>query len=235
MKNEKLLEATMLALRGKLLEEVDRDFEKVLDYINGDYHRVEDFTDLEICYPNEEDTDWLDAYDVANELLNKLSKEDWATMAKEIDNGTLRDKLTDWGMKAGSLNEARSHKEDNEKVAPRGDFKKAPRYVKNSPYNEPDVPKRAKIGNGKPDESGSVWGLVDKDLVDTYEKSTPDIERYKEYKADAERERDNARYYNKLAKRSDDLASDIVRDKKLDRAKRNLNGQKVFNTEESKK
>ena len=48
MKNEKLVEATMLALRGKLLEEVDRNFEKVLDYINGDYHRVEDFTDLEV-------------------------------------------------------------------------------------------------------------------------------------------------------------------------------------------
>ena len=136
--------------------------------------------------------------------------------------------------KANRKEEARSHKEDNEKAAPRGDFKKAPRYVKNSPYNEPDVPKRAKIGNGKPDENGSVWGLVDKDLIDTYEKSTPDIERYKEYKADAERERDNARYYNKLAKRSDDLASDIVRDRKLDRAERNLKGKQIFNVEEKK-
>lgn len=145
--------------------------------------------------------------------------------------------LTEATIKAlkGELNEARSHKEDNEQVAPRDNTEKRVGYVKNSPYDEKDVPKRAIYNQGKPKDNGSVWGRYDKDELDTYEKSTPDIERYKELKKDADAERSVAKHHNALANLSDDMASDIVRDKKLARAKNTLQGKQVFKTETAEK
>ena len=210
-----LQEATALSLRGKLNEVYTKEyietFNELYDSSWGPALQVLD----KVSEADLEDDlmDWLEDLGTEDNPIDRTELNDYIIFQSEdLYDALGLDENGDQLDESKKL-EARSHKEDNEKAAPRGDFEKEPRYVKNSPYDEPDVPKRAKIGNRKPDKSGSVWGVVDKDLIDTYEKSTPDIERYKEYKANAERERDNAKYYNALAKQSDDRASEIVRDR----------------------
>lgn len=130
----------------------------------------------------------------------------------------------------GELVEARSHKEDNERVAPRNNTHWVQGYTTATEYGDA-VPKRAIYHQGKADDKGRKWGKYDRDELDTYEKGTPDIERYKDLKADADKERAYAKYHNNLAQQSDDRASDIVRDRKLARAKNTLQGKQVFKTE----
>lgn len=146
--------------------------------------------------------------------------------------------LTEATIKAlnGELNEARSHKEDNERVAPRTSNEKVVGYVKNSPYDEIDVPNRAIYRKGKPNlENGSIWGRYDKDEQSQYENGiSQSIQDYKRLKNDAESERHIANYHNALAQQSDDEASDIVRDKKLARAKKALNGKQIFDSDDKK-
>ncbi len=173
---------------------------------------------------------------LANRKVNEsidLDKHNENDDTKPITFESVRDKIAK--SKSNAKTEARSHKDDNERVAPRDNTMKRVGYVKNSPIDgDIDVPKRAVYRKSKPYEDGSVWGRYDKDELDTYEKSTPDIERYKELKKDADNERLNAKYHNQLAKQSDDRASDIVRDKKLARAKKALNGKQIFDSDDKK-
>ena len=113
------------------------------------------------------------------------------------------------------LSEARSHKEDNERVAPR-----IAKYSGERVFGELDnVPKRARYNKSK----DTNWGYFNDEEANTYENGTDSIMQYKTYKTDAESERALARYHNANAQQRDNMASDIVRDKKLNRAKRNLN------------
>ena len=113
--------------------------------------------------------------------------------------------------------EARSHKEDNERVAPR-----IAKYSGERVFGELDnVPKRARYNKSK----DTNWGYFNDEEANTYENGTDSIMQYKTYKTDAESERALARYHNANAQQRDNMASDIVRDKKLNRAKRTLNNQ----------
>jgi len=153
--------------------------------------------------------------------------DDYDKKAKEIVNKE-RERIAN-----KKATEARSHKEDNEKVAPRRQHSPYQREYGRVYGDLKDVPKRARFSANK--GKASDWGYYDLNELDTYNKSTDDIEDYKRYKTDAENERTLARYHNANAQEKDDRASDIVRDKKLDRAKRNLKGQEIFDVKESKK
>lgn len=112
------------------------------------------------------------------------------------------------------LEEARSHKEDSEKVAPReknvknfGDIKR--------------IPKRARF------DSRKGWGNFDAEEMETYEKGiTNDIPKYKKLKQFASDAEKDANYYNHLKAQWDGMASDVVKDKALNRDK--LKESKLF-------
>lgn len=99
-----LQEVTILAMEGKLIEDKENYIDILEDHILEDEHRVEDFTDLEISYNNEEDEedeDYIDAYEVIRPLLDKLSEKDLEEMINQLNEGTLSEHLTEWGHKTG--------------------------------------------------------------------------------------------------------------------------------------
>lgn len=96
-----LQEATILAMKGKLIEDKENYIDILEDYIVENEHRVEDFTDLEISYNDEEDEDYIDAYEVIRPLLDKLSENDLKEMINQLNEGTLSEHLTEWGHKTG--------------------------------------------------------------------------------------------------------------------------------------
>ena len=80
-----------------------------------------------------------------------------------------------------------------------------------------------------------TYGYYDNEENSQYEKGiSQSIQDYKTLKNDAESERHIAHYHNALAQQSDDEASDIVRDKKLARAKKALNGKQIFDSDDKK-
>lgn len=95
-----LQEVTILAMEGKLIEDKENYIDILEDYIVEDEHRVEDFTDLEIFYDDEEE-DYIDTYEVIRPLLDKLSENDLKEMINQLNEGTLSEHLTEWGHKTG--------------------------------------------------------------------------------------------------------------------------------------
>ena len=89
-KKNNLQEATMRAL---LSETVQTDKEEVWNYIIDDVHHLEDFTDIEICSEEDNET----AYDVAKTNLNKFTTGEIREMANEIASGNID--LVNWGHK----------------------------------------------------------------------------------------------------------------------------------------
>ena len=76
--------------------------EKVKDYILADYHRIEDFTDLEVCCGE----DITKAEDIVNLYVDKyLTNEDVATMYNEIQRHDID--LMKWGIVASNFVEER--------------------------------------------------------------------------------------------------------------------------------
>ena len=241
IEENKKVEATKLALRGKLSEVKgssktytcieDRQGE---DFCVGKTLTAEEWGNLARTWTY----NWDDEIQERPLLKNFATEED---CIKYIDNTWEITIVPSDDPKAKEFleikQEARSHKEDNERVAPRGEVNRVQGYIKNptDDYGEPiDIPKRAVFHQGKPDEKGRVWGFYNDDEAETYERSTDDIEDFKELRDDAEEERLQAKYHNKIAKERDDMASDIIRKRKLDRARRNLQGKNIFDVKEKK-
>ena len=179
---------------------------------------------------SEEDVEETKEEIVASEVIKKSDNK----LEEKIEEVIARDKILDELEESKNLSEARSHKEDNERVAPRGEINKVQGYIKDptGEYSEIDIPKRAVFHQSKPDKNGRIWGFYDKDEVDTYEYSTDDIEDFKELRGNAEEERIHSKYHKRLAKEYDDEASDIIRKRKLDRARRTLKGKNIFDVKE---
>jgi hypothetical protein len=79
----------------KMNEELELENEqrnKLRAYIYGDYHRLEDFTDLEICSEN----DLTKAEDITDKLLyNIITSVDIVKMYKELESRNID--LVKWG------------------------------------------------------------------------------------------------------------------------------------------
>lgn len=116
----------------------------------------------------------------------------------------------------GKLEETRSHKEDNERVAPRENTEKV--------FGElVDVPKRDKF-NGK-----NGWGYIDAQASDENESGiSKDIKLYKTLKGFAKDARASAQAYTDTAEHWDDKASELVKSKSKNRAE--LNEAKLLMT-----
>ena len=155
---------------------------------------------------------------------DSMSGSNWEKMGEYIkqamsDNNYYKQNINE----GAKLDEARSHKEDNEKAAPRRDNKDP--YENSRVFGSlKDVPKRARFDKSKT----SGWGHYDNEEVSKYKNPTDDIKDYKQYKSDANDLSIKADLYKAQADQANDMASDIVRDKRLDRARRNLQGKKVF-------
>lgn len=112
--------------------------------------------------------------------------------------------LTEATMKAllGKLEEARSHKEYNEKVAPRKDTEKVFGEIE-------DTPKRDRF------TSKNGWGYKDAQASEENEKGiSKDIEKYKTLKSFAKDARASAEAYNDTARHWDEKASELVKSKR---------------------
>lgn len=74
------------------LETLKDVIEKLRDYIYADYHRLEEFTDIEICNEN----DWSKAKDMTDMLLyNLITSQDINKMYEELNNYNID--LVKWG------------------------------------------------------------------------------------------------------------------------------------------
>lgn len=101
-----------------------------------------------------------------------------------------------------SKKEARSHKEDNERVAPRKDTEKVFGEIE-------DTPKRDRF------TSKNGWGYKDAQASEENEKGiSKDIEKYKTLKSFAKDARASAEAYNDTARHWDEKASELVKSKR---------------------